>query len=101
VDRSPELRAAVEQASPWLATVVQESSSPVVAEWDRAGDAKGRDLLTLRLRDSEHAVSAVFTPAELTDRIHAELRFYHLYGDLLQLRIDRLINGIRLVPVGA
>jgi hypothetical protein len=101
VERSPALRDAIDSADRWLLAVLEDSSSPVAAEWDVADDAQGRELLTLRLRDQNSSVAGIFTPSELTDRIHAERRFYRLFGDLLEVRIARLLQAISVEPVGA
>ncbi len=78
--------ALLQQATKRLEEVVGPATAWVVAVWDRAEDARGRSVYTLRISDWEGAVSATFTPDELRSRTQDRYYWHRLWGDLLQVR---------------
>lgn len=96
ITRSEPIRAVVQQATRWLEGIIGQSRSVSRAEWDLHRDDRGRESIALRLSDftAPEGLVEVFTPSELTDRDHAERRFYLLFGDLLQLQNHRLLDKL-------
>jgi hypothetical protein len=96
ITRSEPIRTLVEQATRWLEGILGQSRSVVKAHWDMYGDELGRESITLRLSDftSPQGLVEQFRPNELGNRVHAERRFYRLFGDLLQLQNHRLLNEL-------
>jgi hypothetical protein len=77
-----------------LEEVLGPSADSVTAEWDRAEDAQGRPVVTLRLSDWTGSVTAVFAPNELQSLSHMRARLYRLWGDLLQIRSTKQLQEL-------
>jgi hypothetical protein len=96
-DRAKQWRegyALLEQVTRRLEEVVGQSADPVTAEWDRAEDAQGHLVFTLRLSDWAGSVTGVFAPEELASSSHMRSRFYRLWGDLLQIRSSKQLQEL-------
>jgi hypothetical protein len=89
-------RRVVARANEWLEEVLGQSASVIKASWDVAFDEMGREWIILRLSDFTHpnGLEARLRPEELADRTRAELRFYHLFGDLLQAQNKRMLHEL-------
>jgi uncharacterized protein YutE (UPF0331/DUF86 family) len=90
LDQVAEVKARTRGASELLHEILGPSAGLVSAEWDRAEDERGRMVMTLTLSDFTGKVTATFTPEEFHEQEHLRLRFRRLWGDLLQLRAERL-----------
>jgi hypothetical protein len=84
----------LQQATMRLEEIGGPSAGQVKAEWDRAEDSRGRTIYTLRLSDWTGAVSAAFAPEELRNSTHMRYRLLRLWGDLLQVRSDKLLQDL-------
>lgn len=79
-----------------LEEVLGVSAGLVRAHWGVETDAKGRTLVTLRLSNfTGEEVEARFEPAELANALHRQTRLYRLWGDLLQVRLDRQLQRLK------
>ncbi len=77
----------LEQATARLANILGPQSSQLVkAEWDRVPDRQGRPLYRLTIRDFTGEAATDFTPDELQNPLHMQVRLSRLWGDLLQIR---------------
>jgi hypothetical protein len=92
VHYSPELRESgnglplLERDSTVLANILRAQSSQLVkADWNRVQDHKGRPLYRLTIRDFTGEVSTDFSPDELENPLHMQVRLSRLWGDLLQI----------------
>jgi hypothetical protein len=94
LEQDARLLALAKKGSQQLEEVVGNSAPPVTAEWDRAEDARGRPLLTLRLSDSTGWVTTTFEPDELRDAEHTWIRLHLLWGDLLRVRSKKQLEAL-------
>ena len=104
VQYSPEARqwadglTLLEQASTLLAKILGPQSSQLVkAEWSRVQDSQGRTVYRLTLRDSTGEVSTDFALDELQNPLHMRFRLPRLWGDLLQVRLDRQHQQVQIL----
>src|SRR6185369_604517 len=88
------LRDPAERATRELNELLGLSASQVSAEWDRTEDERGRPLVTLRIWDGTGEAIARFTPRELEDPTQLRGRFYHLWGDLLEIRSHKQLQAL-------
>jgi len=84
--RSAEAYARLQQATKWLEEVIGSPAAAVTAEWDRTEGSQGRTLFTLRISDRADSATASFAPEELASATYMQLRFYSIWGHLLQAR---------------
>jgi hypothetical protein len=77
-----------------LAEVLGNSAAVVTGEWDSIEDERGRTLLTLRLKDHTGQVFGKFAPEELRSPAQTSFRLYRLWGDLLQARSMKQLEGM-------
>ncbi len=84
----------VQQATRLLDEILGPSASQVTAEWDRSEDGNGCALVTLRLSDWTGAKSSAFAPWELEQPNQLRVRFYRLWGDLLQDRNEKQLQEL-------
>jgi hypothetical protein len=89
-ERLDEVERTVRSATGILEAIVGDSPGIVAAAWEKAEDALGQPVLTLRLSDFTGKVTATFAPGELNDQDHMRLRLRRLWGDLLQARSDKM-----------
>lgn len=94
--KSDRIKRVVARANEWLEEVLGQSASVIKASWDLTLDDMGREWIILRLSDFTHpsGLEARLRPEELADRTRAELRFYHLLGDLLQAQNKRMLHEL-------
>ena len=90
IRQAPVSHGVFEQAVKALEEVIGESASPVTAEWDQGEDSLGRSVIILRLSDFSGSVTGVFEPKEFERLSDLRQRFRLLWGDLLQIRVDKL-----------
>jgi hypothetical protein len=92
VKQWPEVYPLAQQATCELEATAGPSSSVVVGLWDRMKDEKGRDLLTLHLKDTDtlQEVSGRFGPEEFSSPPSMSFRLYRVWSDLLQARLQKL-----------
>ncbi len=77
-----------------LEEVLGTEAPLVSAEWDRGENAAAHPVVTLRLSDWTGWATAVFEPKELESAPHMRIRFYRVWGDLLQVRSHKLIERL-------
>jgi hypothetical protein len=94
VRQSKELYELAQQANALLEEVLGPSADLVSAEWERSKDAKGRDLLNLRIADWSGSESAIFAPLELKETAGLRWRLNRLWGDLLQTQSHKLLDKL-------
>ncbi len=99
IRRSPELLSLAEQATPQLEAVVGPSHAEAQAEWGYEEEA-GHKWATLQIRDAPEEVRTRLAPEELRETSRVRKRLRWLWGDLLQARLNRLVQGL-LEDVGA
>ena len=58
-----------------------------------AEDARGREVVELRVSDWTGSVGYRFAPGELADRNHMQYRLHRLWGDLLMVRSHVQMDG--------
>jgi len=86
----------LEQAARQLEEIVDESSGPVSAEWDRLEHAQGHSLYALRVvSDSMGELVTTFTLDELANSQHMRFRLLDIWGDLLQFYSHKLLDEMR------
>lgn len=85
-------------ANGWLQDVLGKSRRLVTAEWDLAEDARVRPVVTLTLSDYTGTVTTTFDPVELTDKEQMQFRLNRLWGNLLEIRFDKEIEGLFRAP---
>jgi hypothetical protein len=83
VRRWAEIFPLVQKATNRLEEILGSSAGMVSGEWDRIQDEKGRDLLTLRLKDFTGEAVGRFVPDELRSASQTSFRLRRLWGDLL------------------
>ena len=81
-------------ASGLLEEVLGPSSPIVAADWSLVEDGQGRRSILLKLSDFTGSVSGLFTPEELTEPRQVKMRFYRLWGELLQIRITQQLENL-------
>ncbi len=86
ISQSPKIKNLVEQATRQLVALLGPSRGSVSYEWDVAEDAKGRQVLVLKLSDLTGMVAATFDPSELEDPARMQSRLNRLWGDLLEIQ---------------
>jgi hypothetical protein len=91
----PELREAIQRATPWLERAIGEPANSVKAVWDLKQDEGGRKGLELTLEDWTGSVSSFYAPDELNSERQAYRRFYRQWGDLLQQYTRRQVERLR------
>lgn len=84
----------VQQAQQRLERVLGASADVVKAEWDLTTDARGRPLISLRLRDHTGNVQGLFAPDELRSEPQTNFRLYRLWGDLLQAKTANMLQQL-------
>src|SRR5690349_16481841 len=95
IQRNPSLASAVSRAENILRDVLGASADHVSAEWSLSDDERGRPVIGLRLRDFTGAVESRFTPDELENATHLQIRLHRLWGDLLQDRSHRQVSKLK------
>ncbi len=101
LEKDSDLKAKVAQASNWLQDVITKND--VTAAWDYGQDERGRELISLELRDSfQGEVHLDFATTELDDvyREHVKGRFYEASGALVLVgtfrsSLDDLIHDVQ------
>ncbi len=88
------LRTLAEQATKSLEEMLGRESPTVSAEWDRAEDARGQDVVTLRLSDWTGSATAAFEPKELESPTRLERRLRRVWGELLRIRSHKLLDDL-------
>jgi hypothetical protein len=83
-----------QQATKRLEEVLGQSAKLVSAEWDRTEDEKGRALFLLRLKDFTGEVSRKLAPDDLRSSARTSFRMHQLWGNLLQVRNQRLLDDL-------
>ena len=93
----------LQQATACLEEILRSSAfvDEVRAEWDRGQDPKGRTLYTLRLFAWGESVTASFTRRDFRDRGELRWCLRELWGDLLQLGIDKSLENLTKGSDGA
>jgi len=84
----------LQSATKNIEELLGQAAEQVTAEWDRAEDAQGHLVPTLRLSDWTGFASAVFAPDELESPSHMRNRLNRLWGDLLQIRSSKQLRDL-------
>ena len=84
----------VQKATTILDDVLGPSSDRVKAEWDRTEDNLGRPVFVLRISDWTGSVAAYFTPEQLASSSFMRVRLHHVWGNLLQARVDKQLQEL-------
>jgi hypothetical protein len=74
-----------------LLGIVTNVTDQVMVRWDLAGDLKARNLF-LKLWYEDQGASTTIDPKELDDSERLTNKLRDLWGDLLQVRIDRSVR---------
>ncbi len=85
----------LEKATIFLQEYVARSANGITVEWDGITDPQGRNAYRLRIADSTDEATTDFSPDELKNDIHRELRLYHVWGNLLQVQSHRLLEKLQ------
>jgi len=96
----------VDRASQVLTDLLGPLRDGVAIDWDLAEDARGCQILVLKMSDATGTVSATFDPSELEDTNLLMSRLNRLWGDLLEIRshnqLKRLLGSATAnSPIGA
>jgi hypothetical protein len=94
IQQAGALHLLAQQRTAQLEEVLGDSAPDVSAEWDRADDALGRAVITLRLSDFSGSAISVFEPKELESPSQMRSRFLRLWSDLLQIRTRRQLQEL-------
>lgn len=89
------------QASETLERLLRGSAGRVTAQWDKAEDAEGRPVVTLRLTDWTGSVTGLFSARELETPSLLRMRLHRLWGDLLQIRSHQQLKELMAVEGAA
>lgn len=93
--QSPEAYAVAQAASNRLEALLASRAKQVSGEWDRATDDRGRDALSLNLRDVEgDSSSAKIAVDELRSPEGSDFQLIRLYMHILQDKIDRQVKNL-------
>lgn len=84
----------LQQATTRLEDALGGSSDLVTAQWDRTEDEKGQPLYVLRLKDFTDEVTGRFSLDELQSPAQTSFRVYRLWGDLLHIQNQKLLDGL-------
>ena len=98
----PTLGPAVNEADNLLGAIAGSSALSLTTDWRLQQDSKSRKTICVTVTDPSGSVNAQFAPEELTRPYHLYTRLYQLWGDLLQVRVDRqmqLVNDLLGPPV--
>jgi hypothetical protein len=87
------VQALAEDASRYLIQLIGPFADEVFIEWDR-GEAQSHPVLTLRISGSSRSVSAVFEVEELRRPSHRQIRLSRVWGDFLQLRVQKHLEKL-------
>jgi hypothetical protein len=96
VNYSPEVRqqvdtlALLEAASERLVRIAPKSAQLAKAEWTQFLDHRRHPQYRLTIRDGEEEAATEFTLEQLRNSLHMDYRVAALWGDLLQVRGDRV-----------
>jgi hypothetical protein len=88
---------ALQEATAQLEKIAGASAKDVTATWDRS-DNGHRSQYGLRLADWSGEVSERFYPSELRSPDHLRWSLLQLWGDLLQLRSQKLFEKLISSP---
>jgi len=92
----PTLQQMAEQASTYLDKIISPQSAPIVsAEWDRAEDDQGQQLVTLALKENGEAVTARFSANDFQDGWEVKHRIRSTWDDLLRIRIHKSLEHLK------
>ena len=83
-----------QQATKLLEHALRRSTVPIDVQWDRVEDPNGRTCYELKLSDWIGSVSTRFTPSELYSSANLNRRLIRLYGDLLEIRSNHLLETL-------
>ena len=86
---TPGLLKLAEESTTRLDGIIGKSASQVSAEWSKAKDASGKDLLTVRIWDPTAQAQLQFTPEEYKIPHLSKFLLLRLWGDLLEDRWDQ------------
>jgi hypothetical protein len=86
--------ALVQNATKMLEEVVARHANEITAEWDKTKDSHGRPAYVLRISDDFGSASMIFSPGDLEPKNFLSYRLYGLWGDLLEVRSNRLRNEL-------
>ncbi len=89
------LGSALRRASQILERAIGSSSASAAAEWSLEKDPSGRPLVHLALSDYTGArAEARFAPDELANESRVEARSFTIWGDVLQVRSQKMIDQL-------
>ncbi len=94
------LLALAKQAVPIMEEVLGPSSKTVTAKWDCEPYDATRKVVTLRLSDFTGSANDRFAPDELRSQGQLRIRFYRLWGDLLQDRSHKQLEALNASDAG-
>ena len=77
-----------------LGEIVSSVTDEVTAQWELAGELKTR-ILFLNLRYEDQGAGTTIDPKELDDPSRLESKLRDLWGDLLQVKIDRSVSRMK------
>lgn len=93
--QAPEEYALAQAASNRLEALLKSRAKQVSGEWDRATDDRGREALSLYLRDIEgDSSSTKITVDELRTPEGGDFQLIRLYMHILQDKIDRQVKNL-------
>ncbi|HET6573223.1 MAG TPA: carbon storage regulator [Fimbriiglobus sp.] len=93
---NPELGPLVRRAAKLLAKQAEGTLLPARARWDLGQDERNRPVVRVEVSDETGSVNASFSPVELSDEAKARDELIWLWGDMLQVRSDRLMDQLLL-----
>jgi hypothetical protein len=94
IRRKPKLLALAEQATETLEDILGHNAPDISAEWDSTRNARGEDVLTLRLADWAGSATGVFEPEEWehSNLLKSGLRL--LWDDVLRIRNHKQLQDL-------
>ena len=92
--QSSELFAQAQQATALLPEVLGRGAKRANVEWDCGKDASGKDVIILRLADSNVSDSAVFAPSEMRDTDNLRRRLNRLWRGILRTLSHQMLDKL-------
>jgi hypothetical protein len=92
--RRPEEFKLLSEATEQLEQLIGASAARVKAEWDCFQDNTGNITYTLKITDWMGSATATFWRPELAKPLHMLVRLSRLWGDLIQVRIDKQLQKV-------
>ena len=80
----------LQDASDRLIKIAPPSAKLAKVEWTQTTNHRGQPIYHLTIRDDPEEATTEFTVEQLRNPLHMQYRVAELWGDLLQIRSDRV-----------